>query len=77
MTIGEKIKDLRLTLGRGPTEFAKMIGVSPQVLNSWEKGESCPKHNSLQKIINTTGINPNEFFDGIEIMETKKASVKP
>lgn len=68
MTIGERIKKLRTDLGRSQGEFAEIIGVQPQMLSAWERDKAKPKHNSLLKIIEATGIDPREFFEGIEII---------
>ena len=36
MTIGQKIKALRLANGISQKEFAKMISISPQAISKWE-----------------------------------------
>ena len=65
MTIGEKIKELRIEKGLSQQKLANLIGVSQKAVDYWERNINEPKASyiiSLVKIFNTSF---DEFFNEI------------
>jgi transcriptional regulator with XRE-family HTH domain len=62
MTIGQKIKALRLANGRSQKEFAKMISSSPQAISKWENGKNMPDISMLPKIADIFGTSIDELL---------------
>jgi transcriptional regulator with XRE-family HTH domain len=59
----KKIREIRKMKGLSQQEFAKVIGVTKQLISLWEKGENLPSMKSIIKLINTYDIDFNYFFD--------------
>lgn len=57
----ESIGELRKTEGITMEEFSQRIGVSKQVVSTWETGACEPRISSLVKVSNEYGL-PLEFF---------------
>lgn len=56
--IGARLVELREALGRSQAEFARLVGVSPQALLNWEKGNNRPSIDGAYKISAGTGGVP-------------------
>ena len=67
MTIGEKIKELRLEKGLTQSQLAKEIDVSQKAIDYWERAENEPKVSYVIKLIKYYNISFEDFFEDIEI----------
>lgn len=56
--IGERLVELREALGRTQADFARLVGVTPQALLNWEKGNNRPSIDMAYKIAAGTGGVP-------------------
>jgi putative transcriptional regulator len=50
---GETLKKWRETFGLNESELAQALGVSPSVINDWEKGRRVPSTQNIKKIVRT------------------------
>lgn len=73
MTIGEKIRHIRETLGWNQTEFAKLADIDNATLSVIENGRSDPGYETLQKIITAFKINPAMLHT--QLIKKEKAKV--
>ena len=48
--IGKRIETARLSLALNQSELSRMVGVSAQAVQQWEKGETTPRGKNLAKI---------------------------
>ena len=62
MTIGQKIKALRLANGIKQKEFAQMLSISPQAISKWESGKNMPDISILPKIADIFGTSIDELL---------------
>lgn len=65
LAIGEKIKAKRLEAGLGQNDLAKMLGITFQQLQKYEKGVNRVSAASLYKISLCLNCDISFFFDGI------------
>jgi len=63
MSIGQKIRALRLSHSLKQRELAKMLSISPQAISKWENGKNMPDISVLPKIADCFGISMDELFD--------------
>lgn len=66
MTVGEKIKELRLENKLSQLKLATMIGVSQKAIDYWERGVNEPKIGYIISLVKVFDIDYNEFFTDIE-----------
>ena len=66
MTIGEKIKELRLEKGLSQLNLAKLIGVSQKAIDYWERNVNEPKSSYIILLVKTFDISFDEFFLDID-----------
>lgn len=62
MTVGDKIKTIRLNLGETMEEFGKRFGTSKGTVNNWEKGRNLPNRNSLLRIAQLANQTVSDFL---------------
>lgn len=62
LTIGDKIKELRLRDARKQDELASAVGVTAQAVSRWEAGGSYPDMELIPGIANFFGISIDELF---------------
>ena len=76
MTINERIKKLRKSLGLSQTEFGKNIGVSRDVINNLDRSESAvePKPLMIEHICSVYNVNPDWLMHGIGEMFLDKTT---
>lgn len=55
--IGIGIKNARLTVGITQAELARRLGVTPQAISQYERGEKKPKIETIKKIANALGVS--------------------
>jgi len=60
--LGLKIKQLRQTQGYTQESFAESIGIAPRTLCLIETGKNFLTAETLEKILNTLKITPEELF---------------
>ncbi len=65
MSIGEKIKELRLEKTFTQMQLAKMIGVSQKAIDYWERNVNEPKASYIIALVKTFRISFDEFFSEI------------
>ena len=63
--VGERIRDLRISLGMTQLEFAAFVGVgTDQTVSRWESGLTQPAADILTNIENKTGQSPRYILHG-------------
>ena len=62
ITIGEKIKELRLQSGQKQDNLAAAVGVTAQAVSRWESGGSYPDLELIPSIANYFGVSIDELF---------------
>lgn len=55
--IGIGIKNARLTIGITQAELARRLGVTPQAISQYERGEKKPKIETIKKIADALGVS--------------------
>ena len=65
MSIGEKIKELRLEKGLSQSKLADSIGVSQKAIDYWERGVNEPKASFVISLVKVFEISFDEFFSEI------------
>lgn len=55
--IGIRIKNARLTVGITQAELARRLGVTPQAISQYERGEKKPKIETIKKIADALGVS--------------------
>ena len=66
MTIGEKIKELRLDKGLSQSGLASLVGVSQKAVDYWEKNTNEPKASYIIALVKAFNISFDDFFADIE-----------
>ena len=66
MTIGEKIKELRLEKGLSQLKLGKNIGVSQKAIDYWERNVNEPKASYIIALVKTFEVSYDEFFTDID-----------
>ena len=65
MSLGEKIKELRISAGLSQMQLAKLIGVSQKAIDYWERNVNEPKATYIIALVKAFDISFDEFFDDI------------
>ena len=65
MSIGEKIKELRLEHNLSQLKLGKLIGVSQKAIDYWERSVNEPKASYIIALVKTFDISFDEFFADI------------
>lgn len=66
MTVGQRIKQLRLERKWRPTYLALESGMEFSSIYLYESGKRNPSIKTLFKMCGAFGITPEEFFKGVE-----------
>lgn len=66
MTVGQRIKQLRLERKWRPTYLALEIGMEFCSIYWYESGKRYPSMKTLFKMCDAFGITPEQFFKGVE-----------
>ena len=66
MSIGEKIKELRIEKGLSQMQLGKTIGVSQKAIDYWERNVNEPKASYIIALVHTFDISFDEFFTDIQ-----------
>jgi len=62
----ERLKKLRLEKGLSQTEIAEKLGVNPNNIGRYERGESNPNTKFLKALADCLGVSVDYLYDGIE-----------
>lgn len=65
MTIGEKIKSLRIENDLSQIKLAKQIGVSQKAIDYWERNINEPKASYVILLVKFFNISFDEFFENV------------
>ena len=65
MTIGEKIKELRLSETLSQTQLAQKIGVSQKAIDYWERNVNEPKASYIILLVKYFNISFDDFFSDV------------
>ena len=66
MSIGDKIKELRLEKGLSQLKLGKNIGVSQKAIDYWERNVNEPKASYIIALVKTFEVSYDEFFTDID-----------
>ncbi len=66
MSIGEKIKELRLEKGLSQLNLGKSIGVSQKAIDYWERNVNEPKASYIISLVKVFEISFDDFFNEID-----------
>lgn len=69
MTISNRIKEARKSLGLKQSEFGEAIGVKEATITSWETGTRKPSDTAITAICSKFGINEEWLRDGVGDIE--------
>ncbi len=75
-SIGNKIVIARKNVNLSQAELAQQVSISPQAVGKWERGESMPDINTLNRIAEILGVDLNYFSESFQtvLVETEKKS---
>ena len=65
MSIGEKIKELRLEKGLSQLKLGKLIGVSQKAVDYWERNINEPKSSYIISLVKVFDVSFDDFFADI------------
>lgn len=65
MTLGEKIRELRLEKGLTQMQLSKLIDVSQKAIDYWERSVNEPKASYIVALAKVFDISFDEFFSNI------------
>ena len=66
MTIGDKIKELRLERGLSQAKLGSMIGVSQKAVAFWEGNTYEPKAFYIVALVRALELSFDEFFEDVD-----------
>ena len=66
MSIGEKIKELRIDKNLSQMQLAKAVGVSQKAIDYWERNVNEPKASYIIALVKAFNISYDEFFADVE-----------
>lgn len=62
MSIGERIKELRLEKGLSQLKLGKAIGVSQKAIDYWERNVNEPKASYIISLVKIFDVSFDDFF---------------
>ncbi len=65
MSIGEKIKELRIEQSLSQMQLAKLIGVSQKAIDYWERDINEPKASYIIALVKCFNISFDDFFNDL------------
>ena len=75
MSIGEKIKELRIEKRLSQMQLAKMIDVSQKAIDYWERNINEPKASYIIKLVKAFEISFDDFFSDVKVITTSELVV--
>lgn len=77
MTIGERIKTIRVNAGLTQTAFGVKVGLEQRTVSDYERGIAAPGKGRLFLIAEKFGVNPDWLIEGIgEPYKSKEISAE-
>lgn len=76
MTVGQRIKEARISMGISQLELGKRLGVSQAMIAQYENGARNPKTETLQKIGDALGISWTYFTNMFKETESLDSAKK-
>lgn len=65
MSIGDKIKELRLEKDLSQLKLGKLIGVSQKAIDYWERNINEPKASYIISLVKVFDVSFDDFFEDI------------
>jgi transcriptional regulator with XRE-family HTH domain len=75
VAIGIRISTARIELGYNQSELARLVGVSAQAVQQWEKGETTPRGGNLSKVSEVLRISAKYLQFGDDKDNTDKMAI--
>lgn len=72
MSIGKRIKELRIEKGLSQIELGKIAGVTDKAVSTWEQDIKIPRMGAIEKIATYFGVTKSYIIDG-ELPEIESA----
>lgn len=72
MSIGKRIKELRIGKGLSQIELGKIAGVTDKAVSTWEQDIKIPRMGAIEKIATYFGVTKSYIIDG-ELPEIESA----
>src|SRR5215213_2638384 len=69
--VGVLLRDARINAGRQQEDCAKILGVTPEHIDSWELGESAPSLPQLEILAYYLGVSVSHFW-GTTTLEAER-----
>lgn len=66
ISIGTRIKELRMEKGLSQMQLGKLIGVSQKAVDYWERSINEPKSSYIIALVKVFDISFDEFFENVE-----------
>ncbi len=64
-SLGQRIADVRHTMGLTQKDLADRVGVTAQAVSKWERGSSCPDISILDEVAQSLGVSVS-YLLGVE-----------
>lgn len=64
MSIGKRIKELRIEKGLSQMELGKIAGVTDKAVSTWEQDIKVPRMGAIEKIATYFGVTKSYIIDG-------------
>jgi DNA-binding XRE family transcriptional regulator len=65
MTVAQRVRQLRLALGRSQVEMARLAEITPQAWNNMETGDNSPRVSVAIKLYEMTGVHLQWLYCGV------------
>lgn len=69
--VGVLLRDARLHARRSPEECARLLGVEPSLVETWEYGEATPTLPQLELLANYLDVPVSQFWSGTTLSDTQ------
>ena len=74
MTIGQRLKELRKSLGKKQTEMGRLLGIAQTYYSRYERDLVSPKATTIAKLKEETGVSTDWLLTGEGEMFSRKES---
>ena len=66
MSIGSRIRDLRVSNGLSQADLGRIAGVTDKAVSTWESDEKIPRMKAIERISTHFGVSKGYIIDGEE-----------